>query len=105
MFDGGGGALGYCHWMELAWLFGCRNLIVESDSADALHMLHRRSPKSGPFTITNHLLQLCNKDWRIDFSKVARRNNGVADGLAKVASDASFDVIIFYEPSAGMETD
>ncbi|KAK8598510.1 hypothetical protein V6N13_094479 [Hibiscus sabdariffa] len=89
--------------MELAWLFGCWNLIVESDSADALRMLQRRSPKNGPFTITNHLFQLCNKDWRTEFSKVARRNNGVADGLAKLASDASFDVNIFYEPSTGME--
>ncbi|KAK8594110.1 hypothetical protein V6N13_125920 [Hibiscus sabdariffa] len=68
-------------------------------------MLHRRSPKSGSFTITGHLFQLYNKDWRIAFSKVARHNNGVADRLAKLVSDASFDVIIFYEPPAGIEAD
>ncbi|KAK8627405.1 hypothetical protein V6N13_135017 [Hibiscus sabdariffa] len=73
--------------------------------ADALRMLQRRCPKSGPFTITGHLFQLCNKDWCLAFSKVARRNNGVADVLAKLASDASFDVMIFYESSIGMEAD
>ncbi|KAK9008193.1 hypothetical protein V6N11_075095 [Hibiscus sabdariffa] len=68
-------------------------------------MWKRRCPKSGPFTITGHLFQLCNKDWCLAFSKVARRNNGVADVLAKLASDASFDVMIFYESSIGMEAD
>ncbi|KAK8627411.1 hypothetical protein V6N13_135023 [Hibiscus sabdariffa] len=66
-------------------------------SADALRMLQRRCPKSGLFTITGHLFQLYNKDWCLAFSKVARRNNGVADVLAKLASDASFSV--------GMEAD
>ncbi|KAK8496054.1 hypothetical protein V6N13_089437 [Hibiscus sabdariffa] len=89
--------------MELAWFLGSRDLIVESDSVDALRMLQQRSTKSGLFTIISHIFQLCNKDWRIDFSKVDRRNNGVADGLAKLASDASFDVMTFDESPIGME--
>ncbi|KAK8498433.1 hypothetical protein V6N12_046767 [Hibiscus sabdariffa] len=44
------------------------------------------------------------EDWRVVFSKVARCNNGVADGLAKLASDSSFDVVFFDEPPGGIET-
>ncbi|KAK8598576.1 hypothetical protein V6N13_094542 [Hibiscus sabdariffa] len=71
---------------------GCCSLIVESDSADALHLLQHRSTKSGPFD------QLCGKDWTIAFSKVDRHNNEVADQLAKFASIATFDVVTFDEP-------
>ncbi|KAK8661159.1 hypothetical protein V6N13_052058 [Hibiscus sabdariffa] len=38
-------------------------------------------------------------------SKAARRNNEVTDGLAKLASDVSFDVMIFDESLVGMEAD
>ncbi|KAK8553225.1 hypothetical protein V6N13_089436 [Hibiscus sabdariffa] len=89
--------------MEFAWFLGCRDLIVESNSADALRMLQQHSTKSGLFTIISHIFQLYNKDWHIAFSKVDRRNNGVADGLAKLASDVSFGVMTFDESPIGME--
>ncbi|KAK8487084.1 hypothetical protein V6N11_024249 [Hibiscus sabdariffa] len=47
--------------------------------------------------------QICNKDWQIFFSKVARCNNGVAYWLAKFASDTNFDVMFFESPPDGME--
>ncbi|KAK8628401.1 hypothetical protein V6N13_064108 [Hibiscus sabdariffa] len=50
--------------IELAWLLGCRHLIVESDS-------------------------------------VARRNNEVADWLAKLVFDANFAIVTFDEPPDG----
>ncbi|KAK8979225.1 hypothetical protein V6N11_009433 [Hibiscus sabdariffa] len=72
-------------------------------NADALRMLQQHSTKSGLFTIISHIFQLYNKDWHIAFSKVDRRNNGVADGLAKLASDVSFGVMTFDESPIGME--
>ncbi|KAL4376998.1 hypothetical protein GQ457_02G041230 [Hibiscus cannabinus] len=56
--------------MELAWILGCRNLIIESDNVDALRLIQQRSTISGPFTIINYIHQLCDKDWRLDFSKL-----------------------------------
>ncbi|KAK8596669.1 hypothetical protein V6N12_065149 [Hibiscus sabdariffa] len=89
--------------MELAWSLGCRQLVVESDSAEALCMIQQHSSKGGPYIIVSHLHQLCNKDWRIVFSKFARCNNGVADWLAKFASDSNFDVVSFEAPPDGLE--
>ncbi|KAK8698650.1 hypothetical protein V6N13_114761 [Hibiscus sabdariffa] len=77
---------------------------VESDSSDALRMLQQRSSEVCSYLIGSHIHQLCKEDWQIVFSKVARCNNGVADGLAKLASDSSFDVVFFDEPSGGIET-
>ncbi|KAK8481828.1 hypothetical protein V6N11_033162 [Hibiscus sabdariffa] len=84
---------------------GYRCLIVESDSADALRLLQRGLPKSGLFTILCYLHQLCGKDWILAFSKVDRRNNGVADRLAKLASAATFDVVTFDEPPSEVVLD
>ncbi|KAK8658335.1 hypothetical protein V6N13_036543 [Hibiscus sabdariffa] len=50
---------------------------------------------SDPYVIISYIRQICNKDWQIVFSKVARSNNKVADWLAKFASDTNFDVIFF----------
>ncbi|KAK8647582.1 hypothetical protein V6N13_121313 [Hibiscus sabdariffa] len=47
---------------------------------------------SDPYIIVSYLRQICNKDWQIVFSKVARYNNEVANWLAKFASDTNFDV-------------
>ncbi|KAK8504424.1 hypothetical protein V6N12_030521 [Hibiscus sabdariffa] len=46
--------------------------------------------------------QICNKDWSIVISKVARSNNSVADWFAKFASDTNFDVIFFESPPDGL---
>ncbi|KAK8976350.1 hypothetical protein V6N11_074225 [Hibiscus sabdariffa] len=72
--------------------------------SDALRMLQQRSSEVCPYIIGSHIHQLCREDWRVVFSKVARCNNGVADGLAKLASDSSFDVVFFDEPPGGIET-
>ncbi|KAK8627776.1 hypothetical protein V6N13_135378 [Hibiscus sabdariffa] len=90
--------------MELAWSMGCLQLIVESDSSDALRMLQQRSSEVCSYIIGSHIHQLCMEDWRVVFSKVARCNNRVADGLAKLASDSSFDVVFFDEPTDGIGT-
>ncbi|KAK8697169.1 hypothetical protein V6N13_113321 [Hibiscus sabdariffa] len=88
--------------MDLAWDLGCRHLIIESDSAEALQMVQQHASGSGPYIIVSYIRQICNKDWSIVFSKVARSNNSVADWLAKFASDTNFDVIFFESPPDGL---
>ncbi|KAK8656310.1 hypothetical protein V6N13_098264 [Hibiscus sabdariffa] len=84
--------------LDLAWDMGYRRVMVESDSADALRLLQRRSTGSGPFSILCYLHKLCGKDWTLVFSKVDRRNNRMVDRLAKLASTVSLDVVTFDEP-------
>ncbi|KAK8630158.1 hypothetical protein V6N13_078964 [Hibiscus sabdariffa] len=90
--------------MELAWSMGCRQLIVELDSSDALRMLQQCSSEVCSYIIGSHIHQLCREDWQVVFSKVVQCNNGVADGLAKLASNSSFDVLLFDEPPGRIET-
>ncbi|KAK8626555.1 hypothetical protein V6N13_134196 [Hibiscus sabdariffa] len=89
--------------MDLAWRLGCRQLIIESDSSEALRMVQQYTFGSDSYIIVSYLRQICNKDWQIIFSKVARSNNEVADWLAKFASDTNFDVIFFESPPDGLE--
>ncbi|KAK8690240.1 hypothetical protein V6N13_088941 [Hibiscus sabdariffa] len=42
---------GIARGLDLAWDMGYRRVMVESDSADALHLLQGRSTGSGPFSI------------------------------------------------------
>ncbi|KAK8689854.1 hypothetical protein V6N13_088564 [Hibiscus sabdariffa] len=64
--------------MELAWLLGCRHLIVESDSVDAV--MHCECSNTGlP-------------------KEVANRNNRWRNQLARLASNISFDIVTFDEP-------
>ncbi|KAK9044029.1 hypothetical protein V6N11_072351 [Hibiscus sabdariffa] len=97
-------ALGYRCGYGVSLGYGMSAINVESDSSDALRMLQQRSSEVCSYLIGSHIHQLCKEDWQIVFSKVARCNNGVADGLAKLASDSSFDVVFFDEPSGGIET-
>ncbi|KAK8590158.1 hypothetical protein V6N12_024541 [Hibiscus sabdariffa] len=78
MLGGGGGALGYCQrtvYWEWSVFYSC------------------------------YLHQLCGKDWTLVFSKVDRRNNRVADHLAKLASAISLDVVTFDEPPSEVVLD
>ncbi|KAL4386403.1 hypothetical protein GQ457_09G026060 [Hibiscus cannabinus] len=89
--------------MDLAWNLGCRHLIIESDSSEALQMVQQHDSGSDPYIIVSYIRQFCNKDWNILFSKVARSNNLVADWLAKFASDTNFDVMFFESPPDGLD--
>ncbi|KAK8653885.1 hypothetical protein V6N13_127868 [Hibiscus sabdariffa] len=84
--------------MDLAWELGYRQLIIEIDSADALRLIEQRNKERGPFTIVHRIHLLCELDWRLVFSKVVRSLNGVADRLAKLASNDTFVIEFFDDP-------
>ncbi|KAK8594251.1 hypothetical protein V6N13_126060 [Hibiscus sabdariffa] len=53
---------GFVTGMEMAWALGYRQLIIESDSADALRLIEQRNTKGGPFTIIHSIHLLCDLD-------------------------------------------
>ncbi|KAL4355433.1 hypothetical protein GQ457_06G034730 [Hibiscus cannabinus] len=103
MSGGRSGTLGYCQGYGISLDIRVSHLIIESDSANALRLIKQMTSKSGMFTIINNIHQLCDKDWRFDFSTVVCRNNGVTDRLAKLASNANFDIVFFDDPMFEME--
>ncbi|KAL4353082.1 hypothetical protein GQ457_06G008320 [Hibiscus cannabinus] len=91
--------------MELAWGLGYRQLIIESDCADALRWIEHRHSNGRPFTIIHSIHLLCDLEWCLVFSKVARSLNGVADSLAKFNLNDEFDVVFYEEPPIGLALD
>ncbi|KAL4280844.1 hypothetical protein GQ457_03G019340 [Hibiscus cannabinus] len=83
--------------MALAWELGYRQLVIETDSVDALRLIEQRSKGGGPFTLVHRIHVLRVLDWRLVFSKIGRDSNDVADRLAKLASYASLDTEFFDE--------
>ncbi|KAK8661509.1 hypothetical protein V6N13_091108 [Hibiscus sabdariffa] len=64
-----------------------------------------RNTKGGSFTIIYSIHLLCDLDWRLVFSKVARSNNGVPDSLTKLALSDTFDIMFYEDPPIGMVLD
>ncbi|KAK8989363.1 hypothetical protein V6N11_063794 [Hibiscus sabdariffa] len=81
--------------MALAWELGYRQLVIETDSADALRLIEQKSKGGGPFTLVHRIHVLRVLDWRLVFSKIGRDSNDVADRLAKLASYDSLDTEFF----------
>ncbi|KAK8607988.1 hypothetical protein V6N13_023446 [Hibiscus sabdariffa] len=81
--------------MALAWELGYRQLVIETDSADALRLIEQKSKGGGPFTLVHRIHVLRVLDWRLVFSKIRRDSNDVADRLAKLASYDSLDTEFF----------
>ncbi|KAK8515863.1 hypothetical protein V6N13_096806 [Hibiscus sabdariffa] len=92
-------------WLKLN-TDGARFLVDGSASCGEcceITMVQQYTSGSDPYIIVSYIRQICNKDWHIVFSKVARSNNEVADWLAKFASDTNFDVIFFESPPDGLD--
>ncbi|KAK9036244.1 hypothetical protein V6N11_078252 [Hibiscus sabdariffa] len=56
--------------MDLAWGLGCRQLIIESDSSEALRMVQQYTFGGDPYVIISYIRQICNKDWQIVFPRL-----------------------------------
>ncbi|KAK8711527.1 hypothetical protein V6N13_146808 [Hibiscus sabdariffa] len=84
--------------LDVAWSLGCRQLLIESDSSDALKAISRGGADYGRLALLRYILDLCNRDWIVSFNQVSRGNNGVADRLSKIALGGDFQVKRLDEP-------
>lgn len=70
--------------MELAWNFGIRRLMVESDSLSIISFLNHKKKESS--SCNNNLIRLIlgwkSRSWNISFMLTLREGNSVADFLA-----------------------
>ncbi|KAK8691024.1 hypothetical protein V6N13_074545 [Hibiscus sabdariffa] len=77
---------------------GCRQLLIASDSSDALKAISRGGGDKGRIAILRYILELCTQDWIVSFTQVSRDTNGVADRLSKMALEGDFQVKRLDEP-------
>ncbi|KAL4284759.1 hypothetical protein GQ457_16G014900 [Hibiscus cannabinus] len=81
-----------------AWNLQLPKLVVEIDSMDALRLLQSNSHQQGVLSVVLHILELCARPWDVRFQFIGRDGNGVADGMAKLASGFNFDLYTFLHP-------
>ncbi|KAK8612901.1 hypothetical protein V6N13_093005 [Hibiscus sabdariffa] len=70
-------------------------VILEVDSHDAFRFLRNDSMEDGHCAIMWQLLELRRRDWIVRLNVIPRQCNMVVDGLAKLASSSSFEVISY----------
>ncbi|KAE8696076.1 hypothetical protein F3Y22_tig00110676pilonHSYRG00016 [Hibiscus syriacus] len=81
-----------------AWRLGKRQAILETDSADAYRLLIRNSPKVASPTIIMHILELLERQWKVEIKHIRRDANKIADSLATMAQKKEFAGLIFETP-------
>ncbi|KAL4281612.1 hypothetical protein GQ457_03G016410 [Hibiscus cannabinus] len=89
---------GIARGLEVAWDMDCCNVVVESDCVDALKAITRGSSNNGHLAMLRFISDLCHRNWNVSFVQTARNNNGVANRLAKMASEGDFIVKRFMAP-------
>ncbi|KAK8595914.1 hypothetical protein V6N12_064421 [Hibiscus sabdariffa] len=65
---------------------------------DAIKVLRNQLHKSNRTLLISYVRGLCNQNWRVSYTHIARRNNEVTDRLSKLASDSNLDVVLYDVP-------
>ncbi|KAK2663757.1 hypothetical protein Ddye_002331 [Dipteronia dyeriana] len=89
MFDG----------LNMAWSFGIRKIIVESDSLDCVYLLPRdNNTNHHLFSLIQNYKHLLNSDWICTMKHVYREGNRLADGLARMGHSMHTYVLFLGVP-------
>ncbi|KAK9100199.1 hypothetical protein Scep_023629 [Stephania cephalantha] len=91
--------------LQIAWEFGYRHLIVESDSTVALQLLTSQDTNFHPAdTLVRDCKALICRQWAIKLQHVFREANQVADGLANLISSNANSLYVLTNPQVGLKT-
>ncbi|KAL4302224.1 hypothetical protein GQ457_10G026540 [Hibiscus cannabinus] len=93
-------SLGYCPvlfaelWgvhdaLKQAWCFGCKKLIIETDSTDVVDLLLRQHDVLRSDTLVVSIRQMLVQNWHVNIYKIDRDSNRVADALAGASRGSS----------------
>ncbi|KAK8670716.1 hypothetical protein V6N13_037334 [Hibiscus sabdariffa] len=85
----------------MVWPLGCRKLIIESDSKDAIRIVQQCHGCCGVNWLVLHIREALQRPWQVVVQFVSRTGNTVADRLAKMAHHASFETAYFEWPPWG----
>ncbi|KAL4301928.1 hypothetical protein GQ457_10G020040 [Hibiscus cannabinus] len=84
--------------LQHVWALGPRKVLIESDNVEAIRILQYRSPALPDHALVFSIKELTSRAWDLSFMHVPRLANRVADGLACLGRDASFDAWCFMDP-------
>ncbi|CAL9008694.1 unnamed protein product, partial [Prunus brigantina] len=85
--------------LKLAWDIGCSAVVLESDSATAVHLLNKNVEDLHPLaTMLWGCKDYINKNWDCSIHHVYRECNMVADQLADLGSCLELGLSIFQDP-------
>nr|XP_025703219.1 uncharacterized protein LOC112803990 [Arachis hypogaea] len=84
----------------LAWDYGLRDIVCETDSLDILHILKNSTNglNCDVVDIFQKIQELLSKPWVVDFEWITRDANAVADWLARYAVKTNPTHVIWSEP-------
>ncbi|KAK8597906.1 hypothetical protein V6N13_095300 [Hibiscus sabdariffa] len=81
--------------LQMAWAKGFRRIIIEVDSLDVVRVLQEDRRQGHICTLILHIQMLLRRSWEVHVLHVLRRDNSVADGLAKLTNLDSTCVMFF----------
>ncbi|XP_061367963.1 uncharacterized protein LOC133310979 [Gastrolobium bilobum] len=86
------------HGLNFVWNSGWKNIILESDSSQAIGLLTSSGNDSRKLPLVTKIRAALNKDWSVLLKHIPRTCNFCADWLAKKALDDPFGVTTFSSP-------
>lgn len=95
--------LGIFHGLRLAWDHGARIVECQSDSLDAVSLVHATpSPRHIYASLIWDIKDLLGRDWRVDVYHVLREGNVCADFLAKIGAEQDSSLVFIDHPLDGL---
>ncbi|KAK8536148.1 hypothetical protein V6N13_009526 [Hibiscus sabdariffa] len=77
---------------------GLQNIIVESDYAEAIKLIHQDDRLGGSLVIVCYIREFLKKNWSISYVCINRVNNKVTDALATTVNTSAFSLVEFDDP-------
>ncbi|KAE8723185.1 hypothetical protein F3Y22_tig00012724pilonHSYRG00007 [Hibiscus syriacus] len=81
-----------------AWNIGERQVILETDSAEALRLLAKRGEGAESPIIPQRIRELVGRNWTVSFTQIRREANGIADIMSKKSGRDDFAGKVCREP-------
>ncbi|CAI0399605.1 unnamed protein product [Linum tenue] len=90
--------------LSLVWVFGYRQVVVESDSLVVVQLIRNADTRFHPLAgVIEGWRQYIDKDWRCKLAHIPRGRNSLVDGMARMAHQALNVEILFSTPSVELQ--
>ncbi|KAE8728983.1 hypothetical protein F3Y22_tig00004035pilonHSYRG00077 [Hibiscus syriacus] len=84
--------------LQLAWDHGFELLQIQTDSLEAVHLLDKSDATSSSMSLVRSIDKLRRRAWVTNLLWIPRRNNSLADAIAKATDINNASITVFDEP-------
>ncbi|XP_028798872.1 uncharacterized protein LOC114760890 [Neltuma alba] len=86
--------------LKRVWDKSYRNILLRSDSQEALNLLHNKPPDlREDYMLIKEVQEMIKRDWRVELRYIQREQNTLADILAKRALEGSTGLLLLHPDS------